>query len=325
MAVDDQLGLDGVVGRQDAEHRVIAVHAMHAQIVPAEDLVGRRRTERLEQGRPRSEESGMVSCSLEEPQPVHGSLHSHLVEPVGACGRRVGQHLGGAIAAHLICRRHPGSVRERSLVFKIVGVPGFGGHRHRELTCCEGRCCDHWLGRWGQRRAQYLDVEVLQLRPEIPIISRHLHLHQVEIRRSVGADAEVVGPGFRARAGRSHSEVINRTFGAVEPGGIAGVSEFIGGGVVAGCRQVEQRQSVLAAKIVRHLNANGGRLALHDLIDLRDATPQVGRRLVVVQEHSAFEGVVMAPATVGLLTWRGKRPWRCHHKADGKEWKESPG
>ena len=37
-AADDELGLDGVVGRQHGEHRVIAVHAVHAEVVPAENL-----------------------------------------------------------------------------------------------------------------------------------------------------------------------------------------------------------------------------------------------------------------------------------------------
>lgn len=35
----DDLRVDGVVGRQDAEHRVIAVHAVHAEIIPADDRV----------------------------------------------------------------------------------------------------------------------------------------------------------------------------------------------------------------------------------------------------------------------------------------------
>ena len=34
---DNELGLKGVVGRQDGEDRVIAIHAMHAKVVPAEN------------------------------------------------------------------------------------------------------------------------------------------------------------------------------------------------------------------------------------------------------------------------------------------------
>ena len=48
LASDDELRLNGVVRWQDAKNRIIAVHAVHAQVVPPENLVVRRQKGRRE-------------------------------------------------------------------------------------------------------------------------------------------------------------------------------------------------------------------------------------------------------------------------------------
>lgn len=141
------------------------------------------------------------------------------------------------------------------------------------------------------RGSHDLNVKGLLLGPHdgSRVVSGHLGLDRVKVRRGVGLDDQVEGPEIRAGGRASHHEEVGGGAGEVAgPSRVRGAGQVVAAVAHATSAEVVDVQPVLAAVTVGHVPLNNSGLAGFDLEDFEQSFAEICGGLKVDDGHAGL-------------------------------------